>query len=65
MRAAYERLFSLRLLKARLPLLAGFVAKVFWGVEGKFLEPLVRFTRGDVRDHIASSEIDRGPRYGH
>jgi len=26
--------------------------KSFGGVEGKFLEPLVRFTRGDVRDHI-------------
>jgi hypothetical protein len=24
----------------------------FWGVERKFLEPLVRFARGDVRDHI-------------
>jgi hypothetical protein len=26
--------------------------KSFGGVEGKFLEPLVRFTRGDVRDRI-------------
>ncbi len=26
--------------------------KSFWGVEQKFLEPLVRFARGDVRDHI-------------
>jgi hypothetical protein len=25
--------------------------KSFWGGEGKFLEPLMRFTRGDVRDH--------------
>jgi hypothetical protein len=24
----------------------------FWGVERKFLEPLVRFARGDLRDHI-------------
>jgi len=24
----------------------------FWGVEQKFLEPLMRFARGDVRDHI-------------
>jgi hypothetical protein len=31
---------------------ADFVAKVFLGVERKFLEPLVRFARGDVRDHI-------------
>jgi hypothetical protein len=37
------------------------VAKVFWGVERKFLEPLMRFTRGDVRDRIASSKIDHGP----
>jgi hypothetical protein len=34
--------------------------KSFWGVERKFLEPLMRFTRGDVRDHIASSKIDHG-----
>ena len=26
--------------------------KSFWGVERKFLDPLVRFARGDVRDHI-------------
>jgi hypothetical protein len=26
--------------------------KSFWGVEQKFLEPLMRFARGDVRDHI-------------
>ena len=35
--------------------------KSFWAVEGKFLEPLVRFTRGDVRDHISASKIDHGP----
>jgi hypothetical protein len=34
--------------------------KSFWGVEGKILEPLMRFTRDDVRDHIASSKIDHG-----
>ena len=34
------------------------VAKVFWGDERNFLEPLIRFTRGDVRDHIDSSKID-------
>jgi hypothetical protein len=33
----------------------------FWGGERKFLEPLMRFTRGDVRDHIVSSKIDHGP----
>ena len=32
----------------------------FWGDERKFLEPLMRFTRGDVRDHIVSSKIDHG-----
>jgi hypothetical protein len=35
--------------------------KSFWGGERKFLEPLMRFTRGDVRDHIASSKIDHAP----
>ena len=25
--------------------------KSFWGGERKFLEPLMRFMRGDVRDH--------------
>ena len=33
----------------------------FWGVERKFLEPLMRFTRGDVRDHIVSSKTGHGP----
>jgi hypothetical protein len=35
--------------------------KSFWEGEQKFLEPLMRFARGDVRDHIASSKIDHGP----
>jgi hypothetical protein len=35
--------------------------KSFWGTERKFLEPLMRFTRSDVRDHIVSSKIDHGP----
>jgi hypothetical protein len=34
--------------------------KSFWGGERKFLEPLMRFARGDVRDHLASSKIDHG-----
>ena len=34
--------------------------KSFWGDERKFLEPLMRFTRSDVRDHIVSSKIDHG-----
>jgi hypothetical protein len=35
--------------------------KSFWGDERKFLEPLVRFERGDVRDHIVSFKIDHRP----
>jgi hypothetical protein len=35
--------------------------KSFRGGERKFLEPLMHFTRGDVRDHIVSSKIDHGP----
>jgi hypothetical protein len=35
--------------------------KSFWGDERNFLEPLMRFTSGDVRDHIVSSKIDQGP----
>jgi hypothetical protein len=35
--------------------------KSFWGDERKFLEPPMRFTRGDVRDHTVSSKIDHGP----
>jgi len=35
--------------------------KSFWGDERKFLEPLTRFTSGDVRGHIVSSKIDHGP----
>jgi hypothetical protein len=35
--------------------------KSFWGDERKFLEPLMRLTRGDVRDHIVLAKIDHGP----
>jgi hypothetical protein len=38
-----------RFLQQNLPIL---LQKSFWGVERKFLEPLMRFARGDVRDHI-------------
>ena len=31
--------------------------KSFWGEARTFLEPLMRFTRGDVRDHTISSKI--------
>ena len=35
--------------------------KSFRDGERKLLDPLMRLTRGDVRDHIASSKIDHGP----
>jgi hypothetical protein len=35
--------------------------KSFWRKQAKFLEPLMRLTRGDVRDHIVASKIDHGP----
>jgi hypothetical protein len=35
--------------------------KSFWGGERKLLEPLMRLTRGDARDHIVSPKIDHGP----
>jgi hypothetical protein len=35
--------------------------KSFWDDERKLLEPLMRFTRGDVRGHIVSPKIDHGP----
>jgi hypothetical protein len=38
--------------------------KSFWGDERKLLEPMMRFTRGDVRDYIVSSKIDHGYRRG-
>jgi hypothetical protein len=36
--------------------------KSFWDGERKFLEPLKRLMRGDVRDHIVSSKIHDEPR---
>jgi hypothetical protein len=41
-------------------LCADIVAKVFLGGRTNFLEPLMRFTSGDVSDHIVSSKIDHG-----
>ena len=35
--------------------------KSFRGGKRKFLEPLMRFSRGDVRDDIVSSKIDHRP----
>jgi hypothetical protein len=37
--------------------------KSFWGGEQKFLAPLMRLTRDDVRDRVVSSKIDPGPSY--
>jgi hypothetical protein len=37
------------------------VAKVFLGGERKFIEPLMRFMRGNVRDQIVSSKSDHEP----
>jgi hypothetical protein len=38
--------------------------KSFWGDERNFPGPLMRFTRGDVSDHIVSSKIDHDLRSG-
>jgi hypothetical protein len=37
--------------------------KSFLGDERNFLGPLMRFVRGDVRDHIVSHKSDHGPSY--
>jgi hypothetical protein len=37
--------------------------KSFWGDERNFLEPLMRFTSGNVRDHIVSHKNDHGASY--
>src|SRR5258708_35891330 len=37
--------------------------KSFWGDEQKFLEPLMRFACGDMRDHIVSYQNDHRPSY--
>lgn len=37
--------------------------KSFLGDARNFLEPLMRFARGDVRDLIVSHKIDQGPSY--
>jgi hypothetical protein len=45
------------------PVLADIVAKVFWGDDRNFLGPLMRFARGDMRDHIVSHKNDHGASY--
>jgi hypothetical protein len=37
--------------------------KSFLGDERDFLEPLMHFMRGDVRDHIVSGKSEHGPSY--
>jgi hypothetical protein len=37
--------------------------KSFWTDQRNFLGPLMRFARGDVRDHIVLAKIDHGPSY--
>jgi len=37
--------------------------KSFWGDERKVFEPLMRFARGDMRDHIVSHKNDHGASY--
>ena len=51
------------LLKPPCPKSADSVAKVFLAGDGNFLEPLMRFERGDVRVHIGSHKNDHGPPY--
>jgi hypothetical protein len=43
---------DMRQLQWHVSLVPILLQKSFWGVERKFLEPLVRFARGDVSDHI-------------
>jgi hypothetical protein len=39
--------------------------KAFGGDQRNFLKLLMRFVRGDVRDHIASQKSDHGLSYWH
>jgi hypothetical protein len=45
------------------PLMADSVEKVFLCEERKFSRPLMRFARGNVRDHIVSYKNDHRPSY--
>jgi hypothetical protein len=38
--------------------------KSFWGDDKNFSGPLMRFARGDMRDHIVSHKNDHGASYG-
>jgi hypothetical protein len=59
---AYVRLwhFSNLIASSNVRFAAILLQKSFWGGERKFLEPLMRLKRGDVRDHIVSPKIDHG-----
>jgi len=48
---------------AKCPLRADCVEKSFLGDERSFLGPLMRFARGDVRDHIVSHRNDHRSAY--
>jgi hypothetical protein len=37
--------------------------KAFWGDDRNFSGPLMRFARGDMRDHIVSHQNDQGASY--
>jgi hypothetical protein len=37
--------------------------KSFWGDDQNFSGPLMRFARGDMRDHIVSHKNDHGASY--
>jgi hypothetical protein len=43
--------------------LADSVEKVFWGDDQNFSGLLMRFARGDMRDHIVSHKNDHGASY--
>jgi hypothetical protein len=55
---AYPLLWDVRVCFAPIVL-----KKSFLGDERNFLGPLMRFVRGDVRDHIVSHKNDHGPSY--
>jgi hypothetical protein len=51
-------IFSTRRHVSKLPIV---LKKSFWDDDQNFLGLLMRFTRGDARDHIVSFKIDHGP----
>jgi hypothetical protein len=51
---------QLEQLRQKVPIV---LQKSFLAGDGNFLEPLMRFARGDVRVHIGSHKNDQGPPY--